>query len=225
MANPRLLIVDDEAGLRDMLADALGLAGFSADVASDGHAAMALLHESAYDLVISDVNMPKVNGFELLERMRASGFEMPVILLTARHDKADVVQGFRVGADDYVSKPFSLEELVLRIKARLRGKNPAEPRVLTCGPIVLDEDAHTVTRNGEPVEISPTEFKLLLELMQRGGKVASKSLLLDHVWDITWATNVTVLDTYISYLRKKLHTDDWAGIKTVRGVGFSIVEK
>jgi two-component system OmpR family response regulator len=224
VAKPRLLIVDDEAGLRDMLADALGLADFDVEVANDGRSALALLHEQNIDLVVSDVNMPKVNGFELLERMRASGIEIPVILLTARQDKADVVEGFRTGADDYVKKPFSLEELVLRIRARLKHLEPAGKRILTCGPIVLDEDAHTVTRDGEPVNLSPTEFKLLLELMQRNGKVASKSLLLDNVWDITWATNVTVLDTYISYLRKKLHTDDWQGIKTVRGVGFSIVE-
>ena len=225
MAKPRLLIVDDEAGLRDMLADALGLAGFDVEVASDGRSALATLHEQHIDLVVSDVNMPKVNGFELLERMRASGIEIPVILLTARQDKADVVEGFRTGADDYVKKPFSLEELVLRIRARLKNLEPSGNRVLTCGPIVLDEDAHTVTRGGQPVDLSPTEFKLLLELIQRDGKVASKSLLLDNVWDITWATNVTVLDTYISYLRKKLHTDDWQGIKTVRGVGFSIVDK
>ena len=225
MATPRLLIVDDEPGLRDMLADALGLAGYHVDVAGDGHVAMGKLREEAFDLVISDINMPKVDGFELLEKMRAAGYNLPVILLTARQEKHDVVKGFRVGADDYVTKPFGLEELVLRVKARLRNLEPGGKRMLTCGPIELDEDAHTVTRNGELIELSPTEFKLLQELMLREGKVASKSLLLENVWDITWATNVTVLDTYIFYLRKKLHSSDWAGIKTVRGVGFSIVNK
>ena len=218
-------MVDDESGLRDMLADALVLAGFEIEVASDGRSALAALHEGIFDLVVSDVNMPKLNGFELLERMRASGIEIPVILLTARQDKVDVIEGFRKGADDYVTKPFGLEELVMRIKARLKHLEPAGSRLLRCGPIVLDEDAHTVTRDGQLVDLSPTEFRLLLELMERGGKVATKSLLLDNVWGITWATNVTVLDTYISYLRKKLHTKDWAGIRTVRGVGFSIVEK
>ena len=222
MSKAKILVVDDEPGVRDMLADALRMQGYTTDVASDGHSALREIHEGHFDLVISDVNMPKLNGFELLERMRASGNETPVILLTARGDRADVAVGFRAGADDYVTKPFGLEELLLRVAARLKHLAIGQSQVLEIGPIRLDEDVHQVTREGEVVDLSPTEFRLLQELMQRGGKVATKAALLDNVWGINWATDVTVLDTYISYLRKKLHTDTWQGIKTVRGIGFQI---
>jgi two-component system OmpR family response regulator len=132
--------------------------------------------------------------------------------------------GFRAGADDYVTKPFGLEELLLRVQARLKHLSQANREVLEIGPIRLDEDAHLVTVNDLAVELSPTEFRLLQELMMRNGRVATKSSLLDSVWGINWDNNVTVLDTYISYLRKKLHRDGFEGIKTIRGVGFVIQE-
>lgn len=222
MSKAKILVVDDEVGVREMLADALRMQGYEAETAGDGHAALREIHEGHFDLVISDVNMPKLNGFELLERMRATGNETPVILLTARGDRADVAVGFRAGADDYVTKPFGLEELMLRVAARLKHLTLGQSAVIEIGPIRLDEDLHQVTRDGEVIDLSPTEFRLLQELMQRGGKVATKAALLDSVWGINWATDVTVLDTYISYLRKKLHTDKWQGIKTVRAIGFQI---
>jgi two-component system OmpR family response regulator len=222
MAKANILVVDDEAGVRDMLADALRMQGYAAATAADGHAALRDIYEGDFDLIVSDVNMPKVNGFELLERLRAAGNETPVILLTARGDRADVAVGFRAGADDYVTKPFGLEELLLRVEARLKHLLNAQREVLEVGPIRLDEDAHQVTVDGIAVELSPTEFRLLQELMQRKGRVATKGALLDSVWGINWDTTVTVLDTYISYLRKKLHTEKWQGIKTVRGIGFQI---
>jgi two-component system OmpR family response regulator len=222
MVKATILVVDDEAGVRDMLADALRMQGYAVEVAADGHSALREIHDGHFDLVISDVNMPKVSGFEMLERMRATGNETPVILLTARGDRADVAVGFRAGADDYVTKPFGLEELLLRVAARLKHLVSAKGDVLEVGPIRLDEDLHQVTRDGELIELSPTEFRLLQELMLRSPKVATKGSLLDSVWAINWSTDVTVLDTYISYLRKKLHTDTWQGIKTVRGIGFQI---
>ncbi|MCF8535895.1 MAG: response regulator transcription factor [Rhodoluna sp.] len=222
MAKANIIVVDDEPGVRDMLADALRMQGYAAASAADGHAALREIYEGNFDLIISDVNMPKVNGFELLERLRATGDETPVILLTARGDRADVAVGFRAGADDYVTKPFGLEELMLRVEARLKHLLKSSSQVLEIGPVRLDEDAHTVTVNGAAIELSPTEFRLLQELMQRKGRVATKGALLDSVWGINWDTNVTVLDTYISYLRKKVHTDTWQGIKTVRGIGFQI---
>ena len=222
MAKASIIVIDDESGVRDMLGDALRMQGYEVATAGDGHAGLREIYDGNFDLVISDVNMPKVNGFELLERMRAAGNETPVILLTARGDRADVAVGFRAGADDYVTKPFGLEELLLRVQARLKHLNRQGQEVLEVGPVRLDEDAHLVTMNGKPVDLSPTEFKLLHELMQRKGRVATKGALLDSVWGINWDTSVTVLDTYISYLRKKLHTDDWQGIKTVRGIGFQI---
>ena len=222
MAKASIIVIDDESGVREMLGDALRMQGYDVATAADGHAGLRDIHEGNFDLIISDVNMPKVNGFELLERLRATGDETPVILLTARGDRADVAVGFRAGADDYVTKPFGLEELLLRVQARLKHITKANREILEVGPVRLDEDAHLVTMNGEPVDLSPTEFKLLHELMQRKGRVATKGALLDSVWGINWDTSVTVLDTYISYLRKKLHTDDWQGIKTVRGIGFQI---
>lgn len=222
MAKASIIVIDDESGVREMLADALHMQGYDVATAADGHVGLREIYDGDFDLIISDVNMPKVNGFELLQRLRAAGNETPVILLTARGDRADVAVGFRAGADDYVTKPFGLEELLLRVEARLKHLTRAGREVLEIGPVRLDEDAHVVTMNGEPVDLSPTEFKLLQELMQRKGRVATKGALLDSVWGINWDTNVTVLDTYISYLRKKLHTDDWQGIKTVRGIGFQI---
>jgi two-component system OmpR family response regulator len=222
----RILVVDDEPGVREMLTDALAMQGHGVVAVADGFLALGELRESVFDLVVSDINMPRVDGYQLLERMRGLGDSTPVILLTARGEKADLARGFRVGADDYVTKPFGLEELSLRIGAVLRRTlGSGEASVLSCGPVSVDLDAHTVTLAGEAVELSQTEFRLLVELLERKEKVATKSALLDSVWGINWDTNVSVLDTYISYLRKKLHSDSWQGIKTVRGVGFQITSK
>lgn len=220
----RILVVDDEPGMRDMLVDTLTLAGHSAASATDGFDALKLIRAEKFDLIISDVNMPKMNGFELLENLREHYDQTPVILLTARADRNDVTTGLKFGADDYVTKPFGLEELTLRVSAILR-RTKGEAQVVTlheCGPIVLDEERHVVTMDGNPVDLSPTEFRLLLELIERQGKVVTKTHLLDRVWGMGFATGATVVDTYISYLRKKLHTETWQGIKTVRGIGFQI---
>jgi two-component system OmpR family response regulator len=227
MGKANVLVVDDEPGVREMLTDALHLQGYKVTAVGDGFEALKELRAGVFDLVVSDINMPKVDGYEMLERMRNVGDATPVILLTARGEKADLARGFRTGADDYVTKPFGLEELSLRIEAVLRRtfRGGAAGEVLECGPLQLSQDAHTVTVDGVAVELSQTEFRLLVELLERKEKVATKSALLDSVWGINWDTNVSVLDTYISYLRKKLHTDSWQGIKTVRGVGFQITSK
>lgn len=221
---PKILVVDDEPGMRDMLVDALSLAGHQATAAGDGFEALKLIRAERFDLVISDVNMPRMNGFELLQDLREHGDQTPVIMLTARGDRNDVTAGLKFGADDYVTKPFGLEELTLRVAAILRrtSADAGDANIHECGPIRIDEDRHQVTMNGEAVDLSPTEFRLLLELVERQGKVVSKSHLLDRVWGMGFATGATVVDTYISYLRRKLHTEDWAGIKTVRGIGFQI---
>lgn len=227
MSKANVLVVDDEPGVREMLTDALNLQGYQVTSVADGFEALKQLRSSDFDLVVSDINMPKVDGYELLERMRSLGDSTPVILLTARGEKADLARGFRTGADDYVTKPFGLEELSLRIEAVLRRTFAGESggNVLECGPVRLNQDAHTVTVDGVAADLSQTEFRLLVELLERKEKVATKAALLDSVWGINWDTNVSVLDTYISYLRKKLHTDSWQGIKTVRGVGFQISSK
>ena len=221
---PKILVVDDEPGMRDMLVDALSMIGHNAAAASDGFEALKLIRANKFDLIVSDVNMPKIDGFELLQDLREHGDQTPVILLTARGDRTDVTTGLKHGADDYVTKPFGLEELTLRVAAILRrtGVGASASVVHECGPIRIDEDRHQVTVDGSPVDLSPTEFRLLLELVERSGKVVSKAHLLDRVWGMGFATGATVVDTYISYLRRKLHTDSWQGIKTVRGIGFQI---
>jgi two-component system OmpR family response regulator len=223
MESPSILIVDDEAGIRDLLTDALGLAGYNTAIAPDGMAASIMLRTSPVDLVIADINMPHLNGYDFLDRLRSSGDMTPVLFLTARDENSDVSQGLRLGADDYVTKPFRLEELLLRVAAILRRTRQTEKlNHIEVGPIVLDIDQHRVTFNGEAIELSPTEFLLLQTLMERTGKVVSKRSLLDLVWNLPFDTSTNVVDTYISYLRKKLHRDGYEGIITVRGIGFKL---
>ena len=224
----QILIIDDEAGVRELLADALKLAGFETVTAADAMVAQTLLRTIKPDLLIVDINMPLMDGFEFIERIRGNGDNTPALMLSARGDRADITRGLTLGADDYVTKPFGLEELVLRVRAILRRSQFTEvqPTVLTVGPITLDEDSHKVTFEGEVVDLSPTEFRLLHVLLESKGRVLSKTFLLEEVWGINFETETTVVDTYISYLRKKLHRDGFEGIRTVRGVGFQLqVEK
>ncbi|MEY4973098.1 MAG: hypothetical protein RL399_1055 [Actinomycetota bacterium] len=219
-----IMIIDDEAGVRELLSDALKLAGFETVGAADAMVAQTLLRTVKPDLLIVDINMPMMDGFEFIERIRGNGDNTPALMLSARGDRADITRGLTLGADDYVTKPFGLEELVLRVRAILRRSQFTEttPTVLSVGPITLDEESHKVTFNDEVVELSPTEFRLLHVLLESKGRVLSKSFLLEEVWGINFETETTVVDTYISYLRKKLHRDGFEGIKTVRGVGFQL---
>ena len=225
-AETKILVVDDEPGVRELLKDALSIAGFTVTVAEDGQRALTALRREKVDLVIADVNMPHLDGYELVSRMRDSGDQTPVIFLTARNDRSDVSHGLKIGADDYVMKPFGLEELTLRVAAILRrtkGAITAE-RTLHCGPISLDDEIHQVRFNEEIVELSPTEYRLLHFLIEHRGKVVAKETLLGAIWGIEFETNTSVVDTYISYLRKKLHRDGFEGIKTIRGFGFQLVD-
>jgi two-component system OmpR family response regulator len=219
-----ILIVDDEAGVRELLGDALRIAGFETATAQDGMSALTSIRNRKPDLLIVDINMPLMDGFELVERLRSTGDNTPALMLSARADRIDVTRGLSLGADDYVTKPFGLEELLLRVKAILRRsqKSTVDPANLRCGPISIDESSHAVFFNEDQVELSPTEFRLLQVLIENKNRVLSKNLLLDEVWGITFESESTVADTYISYLRKKLHKDGFEGIKTVRGVGFVI---
>ena len=220
-----IMIIDDEAGMRDLLADALKLAGFETVTAADAMIALTQLRTTKPDLLIVDINMPMMDGFEFIERIRGNGDNTPALMLSARGDRADITKGLTLGADDYMTKPLQgLEELVLRVKAILRRSQytVSTPTNLSCGPITLDSDSHQVTFNSEVVELSPTEFRLLHVLLESKGRVLSKAYLLDEVWGITFESESTVVDTYISYLRKKLHRDGYEGIKTIRGVGFQL---
>lgn len=224
----RILVVDDEAGIRDMVCDALRLSGYEVLEAIDGSTALGLMARESVDLIICDINMPGMDGYETLTHLRERGNFTPMIMLTARQEKEDIRKAYSLGTDDYVRKPFSLEELILKTEAMLRRTTQAiapTGSVLSCGPIVLNDDTHEVTLNGATVELSPTEFDLLRMLMENKGKVLSRTKLLSEVWDINFDTGTNVVDTYISYLRKKLHTDDFSGIRTVRGVGFQISDK
>ena len=221
-----IMVVDDEPGVRALLTDTLRIAGFETIEASDGMNALTLLRTNKPALMVIDINMPLLDGFGLVERLRSNNDLTPVLMLTAREDKADIARGLKIGADDYVVKPFGIEELILRIKAILRRstRNLETPSLLTCGPISIDDEQHIVKFNEEEIDLSPTEYRLLQILMEKKGRVLSKVLLLDDVWGINFESESTVVDTYISYLRKKLHRDGFEGIKTIRGVGFQIQE-
>ena len=222
---PKVLVIDDEPGVRDLISEALSLSGINAESAADGLEALSFLRREKFDLLILDINMPKLDGLALLEKLRSEGASVPVLMLSARADKTDINQGLRIGADDYLTKPFSIEELVLRVKAIMRRSKGevADVKVLTCGPISMDFSKYSVKFNDQAIDLSPTEFKLLEQLILNRGNVVTKETLLSEVWEIDFKSSSTVVDTYISYLRKKLHIDGFDGIKTVRGIGFQIV--
>lgn len=226
MAKPLILIVDDEIGVRELLTDALRLSDFETLEAKDGMSALALMRKNKPDLLIIDVNMPVMDGFEFLERVRSKDDNTPAIMLTARKDREDVTRGLRLGADDYISKPFGLEELALRVRAVLRRsmKTEVEFSMLACGPISLNEETYEVFLNDEQVELSKTEFRLLHHLLLNKGRVLTKANILSEVWEIDFEADSGVVDTYISYLRRKFHSPGFEGIKTIRGIGFQIVE-
>ncbi|MEI6295610.1 MAG: response regulator transcription factor [Actinomycetes bacterium] len=226
MKKAEILVVDDESGVRDLVGDVLGLEGYQVTVAVDGLDALAHIRKQKFDLYVLDINMPKIDGLVLLEKVRSAGDTTPALLLSARREKDDIHQGFRIGADDYVTKPFSIEELALRVEAILRRTQTTEAsNILRCGPISIDVDQHMVKLEDEIVELSPTEYNLLHYLTERKNKVVRKDAVLNAVWGIDFENNSTVVETYISYLRKKLHRNGFEGIKTVRGVGFQIVER
>ena len=226
MKQPRILVVDDENGVRELISDVLHLESFHVTTASDGLEALGLLRKSDFDLMILDVSMPKMDGFTLLEKLREEKNAIPALMLSARNDRSDVTTGLRSGADDYVTKPFGIEELVLRVKSILRRTlESSEPQLLKCGPIAIDLEQHRVTFGEEVIELSPTEFSLLEYLVENKNKVVTKEALLKVVWGYDFDIKSSVVETYISYLRKKLHRDDWEGIKTIRGIGFQIVDK
>ena len=222
-----ILIVDDEPGVRDLLRDALEIAGYDTQLASNGAEALDQLRRHHADLCIVDINMPLMNGFEFLERLRAHDTQTPVLMLSARDAPEDVARGLRFGADDYVRKPFGLEEILLRIKAILRRStlDEAGDVVLSAGSIEMNVDKHEITVRGVPVDLSATEFRLLEVLLERKERLVTREQLLREVWSIDFDSETSVLDTYISYLRRKIHQGAFAPITTVRGVGFKLVSQ
>jgi two-component system OmpR family response regulator len=223
MSAGRVLVVDDEENISFLVGSALRHHGFEVATAADGRAALARAKQFAPDLVVLDVMLPDLDGFDVLKRLRLDGVDVPVLFLTARDATDDKVRGLTIGGDDYVTKPFSLEEVVARIQAILRRDGrTASPSRLMLADLELDDDAHTVRRAGELVDLSPTEYKLLRFLLLNAGRVLSRTQILQHVWEYDFAGNATVVETYVSYLRKKLDTAEPRLIHTVRGVGYTL---
>jgi len=219
----RILVVDDEPSIVDLLREALRYAGFEVISTDNGFDALRLARQQRPDLLVLDVMMPGYDGLDVVRRLRNEGDRIPVLFLTARDASQDAVAGLTVGADDYVTKPFSLGELVARIRAVLRraGKGSVEQgNVLTFADLVLDEDAHQVTKNDELVDLSPTEFKLLRFLMENPGIVLSKARIIDHVWQYDFVGDANVVESYVSHLRRKVDRSEPRLIHTVRGVGY-----
>jgi two-component system OmpR family response regulator len=218
----RLLLVDDEDNLRSMLEAALRHNGFDVTAAADGRSALAAAEAARPDVIVLDVMMPDLDGFEVCRRLRAEGVQTPVLFLTARDATEDKVRGLTLGGDDYLVKPFSLDELVARVHALLRRAGLARDDVLRCADLELDDAAHRVTRGGRAVSLSPTEFNLLRYLLLNQGRVVSKAQILDHVWDYDFGGEGGVVETYIGYLRRKLDDVEPRLIHTIRGVGYTL---
>jgi two-component system OmpR family response regulator len=218
-----LLVVDDELFLREAVATSLRFLGFEVTAAENGTDALRLARNRPFDLLILDVMLPDVDGFEIVRRLRRDGNQVPVIFLTAKDTQDDKVTGLTIGGDDYMTKPFGLEELAARVRTVLRRTRPAaaEP-VLSFADLTLDQDTYEVRRGGRLIELSPTEFRLLRYFMLNPGRVLTRAQLLDHVWDYDFGGSSTVVSTYVTYLRRKLASDGPELIHTQRAVGYCL---
>ncbi len=218
----RVLVVDDEPNITELVAMALRYEGFSVQTATSGRDAVSAVAAFAPALVILDIMLPDIDGIEVLRRLVAQGRKVPIIFLTAKDATEDKVHGLTVGGDDYVTKPFSVEELVARVRVVLRrhagGENGGSR--LALADLEVDEDAHEVRRAGQVIELTPTEYRLLRYLLVNAGRVLTRAQILDHVWDYDFGGDASVLETYVSYLRRKVDRYPPPLIQTVRGVGY-----
>ncbi|GGK16942.1 DNA-binding response regulator [Pilimelia terevasa] len=224
-----MLVVDDEPHISALLSATLRLLQFDVRVAGTGHAALIAAEEYAPDLVILDVMLPDLDGFQVARRLRQAGHGTPVLFLTARDAVGDRIAGLDAGADDYVTKPFSLEEVVLRIRAILRRSGTeaadepaAEQTVLSYADLQLDVEAYEVRRGGQRIDLSPTEFRLLRYLLANAGRVVSKAQILDRVWEYDFGGDGRIVESYVYYLRRKIDRTGPPLIHTVRGVGYAL---
>jgi two-component system OmpR family response regulator len=222
----RVLVVDDEASLTDLLQMALRYEGWEIKTAADGSSAIATARDFRPDAVVLDIMLPDIDGLQVLQRMRADGNDVPVLFLTAKDSLDDRIAGLTAGGDDYVTKPFSLEEVVARLRGLIRRStltaDANESPVLVVGDLELDEDSHEVRRAGRLIELTATEFELLRYLMRNPRRVVSKSQILDRVWDYDFGGKSSVVEIYISYLRKKIDAEGSPMLHTVRGAGYMI---
>jgi two-component system OmpR family response regulator len=222
----QILVVDDEPSIVDAVATALRYEGYEVSEATNGRRALAIAQEGAPDLVILDIMLPDLDGIEVTRRLRADGIRVPVLFLTARDEIETKVAGLTVGGDDYVTKPFSLAEIVARTRALLRraARSDSGNSRLSFAGVVLDEDTHEVWREGKPVRLTATEFSLLRFFLLNPRRVLSKSQIIDHVWHYDFGGDPNVVETYVSYLRKKLDTHGPPLIQTIRLVGYAFRE-
>ena len=220
----KVLVVDDEPNIVELLTVSLKFQNFEVFSANSGHEALRVAREVNPDAYILDVMMPGMDGFELLGKLRQEGLEGPVLYLTAKDGVDQRIHGLTIGADDYVTKPFSLEEVITRLRVVMRRGGAAEESTndatMSYADLTLNDDTHEVTKAGELIELSPTEFNLLRYLMQNKEVVLSKSKILDNVWHYDFGGDGNVVESYISYLRRKIDTGDTQLIHTVRGVGY-----
>jgi len=220
----RAVVVDDEDSLTDLLSMALRYEGWDVRIASDGSAALSTIREFRPDVVVLDIMLPDIDGIQVISRLRADGMQTPILFLTAKDSLDDRIAGLTVGGDDYVTKPFSLEELVARLRGLIRRSNLAvsetEDSFLQVGDLTLDEDSYEVHRGGVLVELTATEFELLRFLMRNPRRVLGKNQILDRVWSYDFGGKSSVVEIYISYLRKKIDSLGAPMIHTVRGVGY-----
>jgi two-component system OmpR family response regulator len=226
MSAERLLLVDDEDNLRSMLQAALRHNGFDVVSVASGRAALEAVSAQHPDLVVLDIMLPDLDGFDVCRRLRADGHKTPVLFLTARDGTEDKVRGLTLGGDDYLVKPFSIDELVARVHAVLRrvGAAKDDDTRLRCDDLMLDDDAHLVSRGGNEISLSPTEYSLLKYLLINQGRVLSKAQILDQVWHYDFGGDGGVVETYIGYLRRKIDRGRPRLIRTVRGVGYTLRE-
>ncbi|MDK8794894.1 response regulator transcription factor [Corynebacterium sp. MSK041] len=222
--NVKVLVVDDEPNIVDLLTVSLKFQGFDVVTADSGQEALKLAHEHKPDAYILDVMMPGMDGFELLSKLRADGLDAPVLFLTAKDAVEDRIHGLTIGADDYVTKPFSLEEVITRLRVILRRGNVTDEEskdaTIRYADLTLNDETHEVTKAGQIVELSPTEFNLLRYLMLNAEVVLSKAKILDNVWHYDFGGDGNVVESYISYLRRKVDQEEPQLIQTVRGVGY-----
>lgn len=220
----RILVVDDEEYLTDLLSTSLRFQGFEVAIAGNGFDALSTAGSFSPDLILLDVMMPDIDGMEVCRRLRSAGNQVPVIFLTARDTKADLLSGFTVGGDDYITKPFSLEEVVVRIRAVLKRSSAVaeESKAIQYADVVMDETTYVVTRGDREVDLSPTEWRLLRYLLMNAERVLSKQQILSYVWHYDFGGEEGSVETYISYLRKKLDDKNDPLIHTIRGVGYTL---
>jgi DNA-binding response OmpR family regulator len=219
----RVLVVEDEVRLAEALQLGLQAEGFTADVAHDGEQGLHLAVERAYDAVVLDVMLPKLNGYRVCQRLRAAGNWVPVLMLSAKDGEYDQAEGLDVGADDYMVKPFSYVVLVARLRALIRRGRPERPALLAAGDLRLDPAKHEVRRGGQPIELTPREFALLEYLMRRRDEVVGKQDILEHVWDAHYDGDPNVVEVYVGYLRRKVDAPFGRhSLQTIRGAGYRL---